>query len=219
MSGGACASRRPIWLGLLACLFLCLRAPGQVIEFESGGLRYQTLSRDGLTIMYAQLPSQIREYTVLQVAVSNGSAQPCIIRPEDFTFYYPDGVAIRAAPARTVVENFLRKAGRDDVIKLVATYEISLYGAGRIRSTNGYEKRRQAALAEVSSTRVKAAAAASAIALVETRLNPGESTDGAVFFPAHGRPMAGGRLTVRTGGRLFEFEPELSRPEGGGSGR
>lgn len=211
--------RRRIYAAPLACLFFGVLAPAQVIEFESGGLRYQTLSRDGVTIMYAQLPSQIREYTVLQVAVSNGSAQPCVVRPEDFTFHYSDGVAVRAASARTVVENFLRKAGRDDVIKLVSTYEISLYGAGRIRSTNGYEKRRQAALAEVSSTRVKAAAAASAIALVETKLNPGESTDGAVFFPAYGRPMAGGRLTVRTGGRVFEFEPELSRPDGGGSGR
>lgn len=200
--------------GLLLCLGAL--APGQVIEFESGGLRYQTLSRGGLTVMYAQLPSQIREYAVLQVAVSNGSAEPCVIRPEDFTFRHADGVEIRAAPARTVVENFLRRAGRDDVIKLVSTYEIGLYGVGRIRSTNGYEKRRQAALAEVASTRVKAAAAASAIALVETKLNPGESTDGAVFLPAHGRPLAGGRLSVRIAGRLFEFEPELSRHDDSG---
>jgi hypothetical protein len=38
------------------------------------------------------------------------------------------------------------------------------------------------ALAEFTSTRIKAAAAASAIALVQTKLAPGQSTDGAVFY-------------------------------------
>ena len=40
---------------------------------------------------------------------------------------------------------------------------------------------------------MKAAAAASALALVQTKLTPGESTDGAVFFPTEGKPL--GRAT------------------------
>jgi hypothetical protein len=45
-----------------------------------------------------------------------------------------------------------------------------------MRSTNGYESRRQQYLAEVASTKIKAAAAASAIALVQTKLAAGQST-------------------------------------------
>lgn len=187
-------------------------ASAQVIEFESGGLRYQTLSKDGLTIMFAHLPPQVREYAIVQVAVSNGSSSACTIRPEDFTYHRSDDSFIRAASANTVVGSLLQKAGRNDVIKLVSTYEMGLYGIVRFRSTNGYEQRRRSALAEVSSTKLKAAAAASAIALVETKLSPGESTDGAVFFSAFGRPLEGGRMKVNACGRIFEFEVEPAQP-------
>ncbi len=197
---------------LTVLALLATVAPAQVIEFESGGLKYQTLSRNGVTIMYAHLPSQVREYSIVQVAVSNGASTACSVRPEDFAFYREDGSTIRAVPARRVVNEFLERAGRTDVIKLVSTYEIGLYGIGRIKSTSGYEKRRQAALAEVSSSKLKAAAAASAIAFVETRLRPGESTDGAVFFPTSGRPLAGLRLGVTVAGQRFEFDPEPATP-------
>ncbi len=188
--------------------FLLAAASAQVIEFESGGLRYQTLSKNGVTVMYAHLPSQVRDYAIVQVAVANGATGPCLVRPEDFAFHREGGHAVRAAPAEKVVNEFLERASRDDVIKLVATYEIGLYGIGRIRSTNGYEKRRQAAVAELGSAKLKAAAAASAIALIETKLKPGESTDGAIFFPASGRPLTGLRLAVTVAGQRFEFEPE-----------
>ena len=58
-----------------------------------------------------------------------------------------------------------------------------------------------------------AAAAASAIALVETRLAPGQSTDGAIFFPNDGKPLGPGRLQVRVAGEMFEFdsEPDLTK--------
>ncbi len=49
----------------------------QVIEFESNGLKYQTLTKNGLTIMVASLPSHVRQFTILQVAVSNGSPVSC----------------------------------------------------------------------------------------------------------------------------------------------
>jgi hypothetical protein len=187
----------------------CL-ASAQVIEFESGGLKYQTLSRNSVTIMYAHLPIQVREYSIVQATVTNGSGAVITIRPEDFAFRFPDGREVRAAPAQAVVRNFLEKAGRNDVIRLVSTYEMSLYGLSRYKSTSGYEQRRQAALAEVTSTRLKAAAAASAIAFVEVKLKPGESTDGALFFPARGAPLSGSALRVSAGGQLFEFKTETA---------
>lgn len=187
---------------------LAAAASGQVIHFESNGLKYQTLTRAGVTVMFAQMP-QVRDFAVLQVAVSNGSGGPYVIRPEDFSFVRPDGAATRAWPARDVVDLLIDKGGRNDVIRLVSAYELALYGNTRLRPTNGYEARRQAALAEVSSTRLKAAAAASAIALVQTRLAPGQSTDGAVFFqlPPTDR-RAPGRLVVRTNTDTFLFDAE-----------
>lgn len=180
----------------------------QVIEFESNGLKYQTLTRNGVTVMYAHLDSHVREYAIVQVAVANGSASPYVIRPEDFTFIRQDGTTVRAAPARSVVAQLIQRGTRSDVIRLVSTYEAAMYGLSRIRPTNGYEERRQAALAEVGSPRLKAAAAASAIALVQTKLAPGQSTDGAVFFPTDNKPLRPGRLVVKTQTDTFEFNPE-----------
>jgi hypothetical protein len=184
---------------------LSLGLAAQVIEFESGGLKYQTLTRNGLTVMFAQLPAHVREYSILQVAISNGSKTQCILKPEDFIFYKPDGDTVHAVPAGVVVTNLVEKASRHDVIKLVVAYEGGIYGNSKLKSTNGYEVRRQNALAEVGSPKIKAAAAASAIAFVNTRLQPGESTDGAVFYSNGGKPLGAGRLVVKTSGGTFEF--------------
>ncbi len=196
---------------VLAAAFAALAcaARAQVIEFESGGLRYQTLSRNGVTVMFAYLPAQLRNYDILQVAVSNGSDLTFTIRPEDFSFQRADGTRTFASPARSVIYDLLERAGRNDVIKLVTAYESGLFGISRFRSTNGYEQRRQAFLAEMGSNRLHAAAAASAIAFVLTKLAPGDSTDGAVFFPTEdGKPLGPGKLTVRTAGQLFEFDAD-----------
>lgn len=190
-------------LGLAAAGFSTLFA--QVIEFESNGLHYQALTRSGLTVMAAPLPANVREYSIVQVTVTNGSPSTRTVKPEDFSFQR-DGGVIAAMPARRVVEEFLNRAGRNDVIRLVKTYETALYGLPRFASTNGYEQRREAAHAEVSSARLKAAAAASAIAFVATRLAPGQSTDGAVFFATQGKPLGTGKLVMVTGGERFEFE-------------
>ncbi len=109
------------------------------------------------------------------------------------------------------VDRSRMRAGRHDVISLISAYEASLYGLTKFRSTNGYEQRRQAFFAETGSSRLNAAAAASAIAFVETRLTAGQSTDGAVFFPTTGKPLGPGKIKVRAAGRTFEFESE---PEG-----
>jgi hypothetical protein len=204
-------------LGLVRCAALlagfCVRLPAQVIEFESNGLKYQTLTKRGVTVMFAHLPIHLREFSIVQVAVSNGSPGPYVIRPEDFTFKREDGEEIHAWPAQSVVALMMEKGGRGDVIKLVSTYETALYGIPHMRSTNGYEARRQAALAEVNSTKLKAAAAASALALALTKLAPGESTDGAVFFAAEGKVLGPGRLIVRTNTDTFDFQPEIASVE------
>jgi hypothetical protein len=198
--------------GIAAALLLWLVsiATGQVVEFESGGLKYQTLTREGVTIMFAHLPNQVRQYGIIQVAISNGSPAPCTVRPEDFRIESARGTA-HAVPAVQVINQLARNATADDVIKLVTTYELGLYGMERILSTNGYEKRRQSALALVSSKRLKAAAAASAIALVETTLAPGSSTDGAVFYPVQTREQFTGESVVKVwaAGREFEFAPAV----------
>jgi len=190
--------------GLGLALTLLYHAHGQVIEFESNGLKYQTLTRSGVTVMWAQLPTILHEYSIIQVAVSNGSGGPYVIRPEDFTYVRPDGSLLRASPARTVVTMLYNKGSGSDVIKLVTAYEASVYGNQHLRSTNGYEQRRQGALA-MSGAKFKAAATASALAMVQTKMAPGESTDGAVFFQTDGKPLGPGHLVVRTNTDTFNF--------------
>jgi hypothetical protein len=189
-------------LGLL--LGMLYHAQAQVIEFESNGLKYQTLTKSGVTVMWAALPNHLHEYAIIQVAISNGSTGPYVVRPEDFSYVRPDGSVLRASPAANVVEMLLQKGSGSDVIKLVTTYEASLYGNQHFKSTNGYEMRRQGALAMMGS-KAKAAATASALAMVQTKLAKGDSTDGAVFFPTEGKPLGPGHLVVRTNTDVFDF--------------
>ena len=194
--------------GAALLLGVCLASPAQVIEFESNGLKYQTLTKRGITLMFARMPGHVREFSILQVAVSNGSPGPYVIRPEDFSFIKADGTEVHAWPAREVVELLREKGGRGDVIKLVSAYENALYGIPHMRLSNAYEARRQSAIAELASTKMKAAAAASAIAFVQTKIAPGDSTDGAVFFPLEGKSIGPGKLIVRTNTDTFEFPVE-----------
>ncbi len=69
------------------------------------------LSR-GVTIMFATLPQRLRDYAILQVAVSNGSKSPYMIRPEDFTYERLDGVCCAPPPARIVVGMLEQKGSR-----------------------------------------------------------------------------------------------------------
>lgn len=192
------------WLVLLSTV------SAQVIEFESGGLKYKTLTRNGVTIMFAPLPLQVRDWAILQVSISNGSPVSWTVRPEDFRFEH-EGRTIQALPAGTVVTLVRDHAGRSDVTKLVTAYESTLYGNVQIHSTNGYESRRQSAMAEIGSAKLKAAAAASAIVLAPAKLLPGQSTDGAVFYPNNHKPLGAGQLVVHEAGEDFVFpvEPEL----------
>jgi hypothetical protein len=191
-------------LRLLLLLFIA-SLQAQIIEFESGGLKYKTLTRNGVTVMFAPLPLHVRDYAVMQVSISNGSPVSWAVKPEDFRFEPAEGSAIQALPAKVVVDTMLEKASRGDVIKMISAYETALYGNSQIHSTNGYESRRQGALADVGSGKLKAAAATSAIALVTTKLLPGQSTDGAIFYPSQGKPLGAGHLIVTTAGETFTF--------------
>jgi hypothetical protein len=181
----------------------CLHA--QVIEFDSAGLKFKALTRGGVTVMFAPLPAHIHDYAILQVSVTNGAKIPWAIRPEDFRFERTDGQKIQASPAESVIHMITERGSHGDVAKLMATYEAALYGMPNVHSTNGYESRRQNALGDGGSIKVRAAAAASAVALVTTKLKPGESTDGAVFYLTQGKPLGSGRLVVNTAGETFEF--------------
>jgi hypothetical protein len=190
---------------VLACT-ITIPSQAQVIEFESNGLTYQTLTRGGVTIMFATLPTHIKDYSIIQIAISNGSPVTWTLKPEDFAFERADGEVVPGSAARDVVTRLMQKGGRSDVIKLVQTYEMSIYGLTRFRSTNGYEQRRQAAFGSVSSTKIKAAAAASAVAFSLTKLAPGKSTDGAIFFEHSGKGLGPGRVVVKAGGEIFRFD-------------
>jgi hypothetical protein len=199
--------KRLLGSGSLGLLLLCHSASAQAIQVEANGLKYQELTRSGITLMFTHLTVNLHEYAIVQVAISNGSQGPYVIRPEDFTFQRADGHTIRAVSAHTVIEMLLQKANGSDAIKLVNTYENGVYGNPHLKATNGYETRREAAIASGGS-KLKSGLLVSALALVQTKLAIGDSTDGAVFFPNEGKPLGSGRLVVRTNTDVFEFNAE-----------
>ena len=201
-----CMGRLP--RAAILCFSLLFRfAAAQVIEFENHGLKYQTLTHNGVTVMFAVLPTHLREFTIMQVAVSNGSTAPYVVRPEDFYYVRNAGDPVEAAHAESVVATLMQKGTGGDVVKLISTYEMALYGIPHMRSTNGYESRRQAALA-FGSSKIRAAATAAAVAFVQAKLAPGETTDGAIFLPTEGKQLGSGHLEVRTNTDIFDFNPE-----------
>lgn len=200
-----CAASLAACAALFALVISAQNLAAQIIPFESNGLLYKTLTKGGVTVMFAYLPAHLKEYSIMQVSIANGSPISWTVRPEDFSYKQLDGTAFEAAPALSVVNNLLSRAGRHDVIKLVTTYERGVYGNEHMQTTNGYERRREAALAEGVSTRLKAGAAASALALVTTKLQPGESTDGAIFFPSNGKFLGPGTLEAHIAGENFDF--------------
>ncbi len=177
---------------------------GQVIEFRSSGLDYQVLTHNGLTVMCAEMPLKTARYALLHVAVSNGSQEAWDVETQAFTFEYADGRAVRAVPEQRVIDEFFRNAGRSELLKLQSAYETALFDNRYVRPNNGYEKRRLSALA-IGPKGLKASAAAAAITFVSGKLHPGDSTDGALFFPTAGRELRSGRIVARLAGEMFEF--------------
>jgi hypothetical protein len=185
------------------------------LQFQSHGLDYEALTRDGITVMFAPLPQQLKEFHILQVTITNGSLVSWTVRPTDFSFVRQDGVAMPALTADEVVSSLLDKASRNDVIKLQLLYENTIYALANYRPTNGYEQRREAAMAQFVNMRFSAAAAASAVALAPLKLQPGDSTDGAIFFINHPKEksLGTGILVAHTCDQTFNFqvtaEPKL----------
>src|SRR5437762_287122 len=46
------------------------------IEFESHGMTYEALTREGITVMFAPIPPHIKDYNAVQITVTNGSPVP-----------------------------------------------------------------------------------------------------------------------------------------------
>jgi hypothetical protein len=193
---------------LVVCAAVGLPVLSQVIEFENKGLKYQSLTRQSVTIMCAHLPVQLKEYSLVQIALANGSDMYVTLKPEDFTFVRSDGRVIPAAHADAVVTEIMERGDHADLVKLVNTYEKAIYGIPNMKLDNGYQRRRDAALGFGVNQKFKAAAAASAIALVEERIAPGKSTDGAVFFPLEGHGVPVGKVMVQNSSQTFEFNTE-----------
>ncbi|MDQ2776180.1 MAG: hypothetical protein M3Y57_14870 [Acidobacteriota bacterium] len=178
------------------------------LEFESHGMEYEALTRNGITVMFAPLPPHIKDFNVVQITITNGSLISWTVKPADFSFVRQDGTVLPSVSADDVVESLLEKASRTDVVKLQLLYESTIYALSNYRPTNGYEQRREAAMGQFINPRIKAAAAASAITFVPMKLKPGGSTDGAIFFENHTREKAlgPGRLIAHTCGETFSFQ-------------
>jgi hypothetical protein len=193
----------------VAALALTVALSAQVIEYEANGQKYQTISRKGLTVIVTHLPNHVAGFGLLQVSIANGSDFYWTVAPEDFSYVRADFTTTGIAAGK-VVDVLLDKGSHSDVVKLVTSYENSLYAIPNMRSANGYELRRQGAMSIGMSAKLKAAAVASAIALAETRLSPGQSTDGAVFLPLSKemKGLTGGHMVFRAGGEVFEFNAD-----------
>jgi hypothetical protein len=201
----------PAWLA--GATLLAALAHGQAaIPFENNGLHYRALTRGGMTIMVAKLDTRVRDWEVFQITITNGSPVAWSVKPEDFSFQRETGAPILALSAHEVVETMLKKASRNDTTRLVTAYEAALFGNIQLHTTNGYESRRQDAIA-FGSTRLSAAGAASAIVLAPSKLAPGQSTDGAIFYPDGGKPLGAGKLIANAGGEEFVFPVEAEVPQ------
>lgn len=185
-------------------LTLAVGVRAQTLEFESGGLKYQALTRGGITVMVAPLPTRILGYAIVQVAISNGSVDPVEIQPDKFQYLRAANPPVKALSPRAVVSDVMNRAGRDDVGRLISVYEAALYGNSQLQLKFGYESRRKDAMA-IGNSRKSAGAAAAAIVLGSSEIQPGATVDGAVFFPTSNRPMGAGQLVFETGEQRFEF--------------
>ena len=183
-------------------------ARAQVIEFENNGLKYQSLTRSGLTVMCARLPAELKLWGLVQIAISNGSDAYVTISPEDVEYDRGDGKSTPAGSADAVVADVLERGNHTDLVKLIKVYEDAIYNIPNMKLDNSYERRRESALGFGTSARFEAAAAASAIALVQTRIPPGQSTDGAVFFRFGSKSFPPGHIVVHNGGETFVFNHE-----------
>src|SRR3954447_11203148 len=93
---------------LCAALLTAAAGFAQVIEYEANGLKYQTLSRQGLTVIVTHMPNHVAGFGLFQVSISNGSDKYWMVQPEDFS-YIKQEVPMTAISAGQVVDVLLDK--------------------------------------------------------------------------------------------------------------
>src|ERR1700690_2279618 len=76
---------------------------GQVIEYEANGMKYQTLSRKGLTVIITHMPNHVAGFGLIQISISNGSDMYWMVQPEDFA-YIKNDTPMTAISAGQIVE-------------------------------------------------------------------------------------------------------------------
>src|ERR1700686_5531795 len=77
-------------VALWSVAFAAYLVYGQVIEYEANGLKYQTLSRKGLTVIVTHMPNHVAGFGLIQVSISNGSDIYWTVQPEDFSYIKQD---------------------------------------------------------------------------------------------------------------------------------
>jgi len=192
------------FLGICLCLSSITFA-----QTVTGSVTGNVSDNSGLMIAGATVTVMNVDTGITDTTITNGSGIYWTVRPEQFS-YVRDGVPLTALSANDVVNLLLAHGSHADVVKLVTSYESTLYGIPHMRSTNGYELRRQNAAGSGMPQKLEAAAIASAIAFAQTRIAPGQSTDGALFIPLNHeiKTLAGGKLVAKVEGQTFEFNPD-----------
>lgn len=174
------------------------------IEVPYKGRTFSMASRDGVTVMIAPLERTILDYSTAQVWISNNTARSLPIAPQGFTATVESGATSAAAQDTMVLNDIRRHSSGRDIEELVRAYESMLLGLPDEKAMGYYEQRKRAALS--SGGKQRAAIMANVIILPETRLRPGETIDGTLFFHQPGKvhPKVI-RFTADLAGRHFEF--------------
>ena len=89
----------------------------QVIEYEEKGLKYQTLSRKGLTVIVTHMPNHVAGFGLVQVSISNGSDMYWTVQPEEFAYMKQD-MPLTAISAGQVVDVLLDKGSHPSSVGL-----------------------------------------------------------------------------------------------------
>ena len=195
-------------LGLVLWLTSC--AGAQTIAVPYRGLDYSMLSKEGITVMIAPLPLSLLKYSAAHVWVTNGSPRAIQVGPQLFTARarnprHPQAAEFPGLPDGEVVLEVMKRARFGDIMSLVRAYERNLYGFKNPTAVNYYQERKQVAMAEGGSRRMRAAATVSALVLQKTEIPPGEFREGTVFFATGDKKSEFVEFSARLGDHSFLF--------------